>query len=744
MQLPPGTRLGPYEVVAPLGAGGMGEVYRAKDTRLGRDVAVKVLSASLSADRDQMRRFEQEARAASALNHPNIVTVYDVGRADTVSYIALELVVGQTLRAIVATGPLPLKRTLGLAGQVAEGLAKAHAAGIVHRDLKPENIMVTNEGLAKILDFGLAKLEPTASQGADASGAATVELLTEPGTILGTTSYMSPEQASGRDVDFRSDQFSFGAILYEMLTGSRAFSGASTVETLAAIVRDEPVRLASVHTKLPAPLCWMVERCLAKDPEERYGSTRDLARDLQALAQHLGTIAPAMETSDAAAGPGLAGSLEPTRASLVVLPFADLSPGKDNEYFSDGITAEIIAALSKLDSLRVISRTSTMTLKNAKQDIETIKTSLNVGYVLEGSVRKAGDALRIAVQLIDATKDAHLWSDTYAGTLGDVFDIQEKVARSIAEALRLRLSPSERVGLGKRATADPEAFDTTLRARACLKAGTKKDVSDAIALFQKALARDLRYAGAHAGLAEAYATWFEFYEHRKRWLEQAGDSALKALMYDASLPEAYAALALASFNKGALDDALAACHRAIELDATNFIGYWILARIHFVTGQHDEAIAMLHKVIELDPDYYPAYFTLRMVYQESGDRTYLEKILSKMVDEVLPRHLAAHPDDARAINSYGMELTQAGRGEEGRVHVWRALEKSPDDPLILYATACYEAMFGTKRAALDLLKRAVAAGYLNLEYLRHDPDLKSLRDDPEYEALLEGMTGEAP
>ncbi|MEX0878766.1 MAG: serine/threonine-protein kinase [Thermoanaerobaculia bacterium] len=343
MALPAGTRLGPYELLSALGAGGMGEVYRARDTRLAREVAIKVLPAELSADEDRLRRFEQEARSASALNHPNIVTVYDIGRADSVSYIALELVVGETLREILAAGPLPLKRTLSIAAQVADGLAKAHAAGIVHRDLKPENIMVSKDGFAKILDFGLAKLTQSETGSVDRSRATTLAGETEPGVVLGTAGYMSPEQASGRAVDFHSDQFSLGAILYEMAGGERAFAGASTVETLVAIIRDEPRALASVNPKAPAPLRWIVDRCLAKDPEGRYDSTRDLARDLQSLREHLAVAQESEETRDRAEAAPSAPEAQATDASIVVLPFADLSPGKDNEYFSDGITEEIIA-----------------------------------------------------------------------------------------------------------------------------------------------------------------------------------------------------------------------------------------------------------------------------------------------------------------------------------------------------------------------------------------------------------------
>ena len=286
MTLEAGSRLGPYEILAPLGAGGMGEVYRARDAKLGREIAVKVLPAGLSADPGRRHRFEQEARAASALNHPAIVTIYDIDSADGVTYIAMELVEGRTLRDLLAEQPIPIRKLLEIGAQAAEGLAKAHAAGIVHRDLKPENLMITKDGFVKILDFGLAKLVEAVSEQASALPTA-VAPPTEPGTVLGTVGYMSPEQASGQALDFRSDQFSLGAILYEMATGARAFRRKTSAETLVAIMREEPEPIGQANPKAPAPVRWIVERCLAKDPEERYASTKDLARDLASVRDHL-------------------------------------------------------------------------------------------------------------------------------------------------------------------------------------------------------------------------------------------------------------------------------------------------------------------------------------------------------------------------------------------------------------------------------------------------------------------------
>src|SRR5262245_22704089 len=305
MTVQAGTRVGPYEILAPLGAGGMCEVWKARDTRLGRDVAIKVLPEELSADSGRLRRFEKEAQSASALNHPNIVTIYDIGRENSLSYIAMEFVDGKTLRELLAAGALPIRKLLAIATQVAEGLAKAHSAGIVHRDLKPENVMVTADGVAKVLDFGLAKLMHPESD-SDAAGvthAATVSQATRPGIVMGTVGYMSPEQASGHPVGFRSDQFSFGSILYEMATGKQAFRRATAAQTMAAIIQDEPEPIAAVNPRVPAPLRWLIEQSLAKESKDRYVSTDDLARELRRIRDHLSEISGSGETAAAQTAP---------------------------------------------------------------------------------------------------------------------------------------------------------------------------------------------------------------------------------------------------------------------------------------------------------------------------------------------------------------------------------------------------------------------------------------------------------
>ena len=414
MPLEPGTRLASYEILALIGAGGQGEVYEAKDRSLGRRVAIKVLPAGMASDADRLRRFEREARAASALNHPNIVTIHEFGKQGGTTYIAMELVEGMTLRALIEKGPIPTDKLLRYATQIAEGLAKAHDASLVHRDLKPENIIISNDDYIKILDFGLAMLQAFPQD--VGSAVSTMEKgNTTPGAIVGTLAYMSPEQAKGYGVEFRSDQFSMGIIFYEMATGKPVFRRDTAAETLSSILRDEPKPLSEV----PASLASLVRRCLAKQPEERYGATSDIVQELRGMSRD-------GEHSTVRSGP-----------SIAVLPFKNLSSDADNEYFSDGLTEEIITDLSKVRSMKVISQTSAMRLKGTEKDLRTIGRELSVDYVLPGSVRRAGNNLRVTAQLIGVENDEHVWAEKYRGTMDDVFEIQETVSRKIVDALNV-------------------------------------------------------------------------------------------------------------------------------------------------------------------------------------------------------------------------------------------------------------------------------------------------------------------
>ncbi|HTD53123.1 MAG TPA: protein kinase, partial [Thermoanaerobaculia bacterium] len=426
MTLALGTKLGPYEIQTPLGAGGMGEVYRARDTRLSRDVAIKVLPDHLSQNAEALSRFEQEAKAVAALSHPNILSIHDFGEDRGIAYAVMELLEGETLRQRLEAADLPLRKALEFALQIAQGLAAAHERGIVHRDLKPENVFVTRDGVVKILDFGLAKA-PSAAASDGKSGNPTVSP-TLPGVVLGTVGYMSPEQVRGEAADHRSDLFSFGAVLYEMLTGKRAFRRESDIETMMAILREEPPEVSRAAAAVSSELAETVAHCLEKSPEERFQSARDLAFALRVIERETRSGESArlvsgarMTAARASAGPEI---------SIAVLPFRNMSTDRENEHFSDGMTEEIINALTKIEALRVTSRTSSFAFKGKDEDVRKIGAALGVRSVLEGSVRQAGRKIRITAQLINVEDGYHLWSDRYDREIEDVFAVQDEIARA--------------------------------------------------------------------------------------------------------------------------------------------------------------------------------------------------------------------------------------------------------------------------------------------------------------------------
>ena len=430
-RLSPGMRIGPYEITDFLGAGGMGEVYRAHDTNLDRIVALKLLPSELAADPERVRRFEEEARAASALSHPAIVTIYDAGQIGNRAFISMELVGGETLRDIMRPGMLPLRRALRLGTQLAEGLANAHEGGLVHRDLKPENVKVSGDGFVKILDFGLAKrVGPALAAGA---GATRTGFETIPGTVVGTAGYMSPEQAAGGRADFPSDQFSLGAILYEMFTGRRAFDRPTMAETIAAVIHEEPVPLAHVNPAVPPPVRWIVERCLAKEPAERYALTRDLARDLASARDHLSELlGRRVRTSNRQSG----------APSIAVLPVLDLSSGPQPEALADTMTDALITALSQHPGLAVLSRVSSLNCKGRRVALQDMAEELGVDWILLGTIARAGREVRITTQLVDAASDENRWARSYIQDGRRMLSRQAEVAAEVAQEVANVVRPA--------------------------------------------------------------------------------------------------------------------------------------------------------------------------------------------------------------------------------------------------------------------------------------------------------------
>ena len=678
LRLSKGTRLGDFEILSLLGVGGMGEVYRARDRRLDRDVAIKVLPQFVSFDHDRLHRFEQEAKAAAALNHANILAVFQMGTYEGAPYLVSELLEGETLREQLKHGPIPLKEATDYAIQIVHGLAAAHGKGVVHRDLKPENLFVTRDGGIKILDFGLAKLTHQGSE----TQLAKQTLDTEPGAVLGTVGYMSPEQVRGQATDHRSDIFAFGAILYEMLSGRRAFHKATSAETMTAILNEEPPLLSRAAPNISPALGQAVHRCLDKNPEQRFQSAADLVSVLPASAE---TKAHALQTRKTAVRVALAvaallalsalsiglnvrglrdrlldGVSSPTIRSIAVLPLTNLTGDSGQEYFVDGVTDELTTNLAQIAALRVPSRSSAMQFKDTKKPVSQIARSLNVDAVVEGSVMRSGDRVRITAQLIEAKTDRHLWARSYERDSRDIMALQDELARDIAEEIRVTLTPGERKRFAGTRTPNLQAYDAYLRGRYFWNRRTEAELHKAEDYFEQAIAADPGYAPAYSGLADTYFYLSYGWGHMppREGMPLARAAALKAVELDNSGAEGYASLAAVKFLydwdfPGSEDEA----KRAIALSPNYELGHHVYSVLLAATGRSDESVAEARKAVEVDPLSIPASNILgaMLVAANRCDEAILQSKQAMELDPN-PTHLAMfHGRLAKCYARKGMD-----------------------------------------------------------------------------------------
>ncbi len=750
MSLAPGARLGPYEIVSQIGAGGMGEVYRARDSRLGRDVAIKVLATEYAADPERLRRFEQEARAASSLNHPNILSIFDIGTHQGSPFLVMELLAGESLAELLKSGPPPASTALDFALQIARGLAAAHERGIVHRDLKPGNLFVTADGRVKILDFGLAKHLP--ADGAAALTEAPTQDggdATKAGILLGTVGYMSPEQARGERADDRSDIFSFGCVLYEMLAGRPPFQKDSAVETLSAILKDEPPPLAAASGDISPALRIVMTRCLEKRREKRFASAQELAAAVGACAQ-----APAAYAAN-----------ERQEKSIVVLPFENLSPDPDNAYFADGLTEEIIADLSKVRSLLVISRTSAMCYKGATKSLPAIADELNVRYVLEGSVRRAGNNLRITAQLIEAATDGHLWAEKYTGAVDDVFDMQEKVSRAIVEALKVELTPEEARRLADRPIQSAYAFECYLKARREIWRWVGPSLDRAAEYLEQGLRALPDNPLLLAGMAYVHFQRLNMGLGQKDSLRNAEAFATRALELSPNLVQAHVVLGLiAAWRPGMIKTAIAHFEQALSGDPNDQDALKWAGVIYSFVGRVAEAAAMGETVIAMDPmapmSYMPVVFSRWLEGRFDAALEFLDRacqvapsdtslrvsrvcllIPMGLHEEAFALAAQAEKDEQPAIFHWLARLWRCAIvGNRETALSWmtpEAIETCRRDMQYSWWVACGYVMLGDHDSAFDWLENAVDHGFLNHRYLGEiDPILAPLRGDPRFQELM--------
>jgi len=724
-----GQTLSHYNITRKIASGGMGVVYEAEDSRLGRRVALKFLPEQMAQNTQLSERFQREARAASALNHPNICTIHAIENVDGQNFLVMELLEGQTLAHMLGRVTFAMDKLLPIATQIADALESAHAKGIVHRDIKPPNIFLTDRGQVKILDFGLVKIETDDLQ-VNEQNSTKIEpqhQLTSPGAAMGTASYMSPEQARGQLVDARTDLFSLGSVLYQMAGGVLPFAGDTAAVIFDAILNRDPEPLDKINPTLPAEFSRIVSKLLEKDRTLRCQSATELKTDLNRLKRNLDSgVKRAAELTETKSGVPKAAT-----KSVAVLYFENLSAAKEDEYLRDGITEDIITELSKIRGLNTFSRPTVLAFRDKPVTPSQVGQILKAAFVLTGTLRRSSTRLRITTQLVDTQTDFPLWSERYDREMKDVFEMQDEIARKIAEALRVTLSQQELEDLATKPTENLQAYDLYLRGKRYARRQTRQDLEFALQMFENAVAMDPSFALAYAACANACAMFYCNYSRDAIWVERARNASGKAVALRWDLPEVMVSQAWVLYATELHDEAVRMVEKAIERKRDCEGAYYLLCRALFSAGRYQEVVDVMETALEVSGEDYNVYVPVVNSLGALGKKDAHRNLLLRRI-AALENHLKQVPEDARARVLMATDYAEFDRVEDAIRELNMAITLRANEASILYNAACTYAILKRKREALETIKKAWEAGFKDSVWARRDPDLALLNDDPEF------------